>query len=141
MKKFLALLLIFAIVAAFAGCRTIHQAEEYLDHRLDVAEDQVELAIHDAITSTLPPAEAPAAQETPAAAVSPAAEGITEAEAQAIALEHAGVTEQEVSRLQVRGDWDDGRQEYDVEFHVGYLEYEYEIDLLTGNILSFDKGD
>ena len=139
MKRFFALLLIFAIVAAFAGCRTLHQAEEYLDHRLDVAEDQVELSIHDAITTTLPPTEAPAAQNPPTVPDSPAAEGITEEQAQTIALEHAGLTEADVSRVYVRADWDDGRQEYDVEFHAGHLEYEYEIDFLTGKILSFDK--
>ena len=141
MKKFFALLLIFSIVAAFAGCRTLHQAEEYLDHRLDAAEDQMELAIHDAITTTLPPTEAPAVENPPAVPESPAAEGITEAEAQAIALEHAGLTEADVSRVYVRADWDDGRQEYDVEFRVGHLEYEYEIDAATGQILSTEIDD
>ena len=64
---------------------------------------------------------------------------ITEDQAKAIALEHAGLAEADISRLQVRKDFDDGRQEYEVEFHVDRMEYEYEIDAVTGKILSFDK--
>ncbi len=127
MKKLFSLLLILFLLASFAGCRAIHQAEEYIDHKLDVAEEQVEQAVQEAISPTVSP-------ETTSSS-----EGITEAEAQAIALEHAGLTEADISRLEVRKDFDDGRQEYDVEFHVEYLEYEYEIDAVTGKILSFDK--
>lgn len=133
MKKFFSFVLIFVLLLSFTGCRTLHQAEEYIDHKLDVAEDQAEQAFRDALSPTSAPEVTPPPVETAAP------EGITEAQAQAIALEHAGLTEQEVSRLQVRGDWDDGRQEYDVEFHVGHLEYEYEIDAANGKILSFDK--
>lgn len=127
MKKLISLLLILSLLVVFAGCRKLHQAEEYLDHKLDVAEDQLEQAVRDAIS----PATAP---ETSASG-----EIITEDQAKAIALEHACLAEADVSRLQVRKDFDDGRQEYDVEFHADRLEYEYEIDAVTGKILSFDK--
>ncbi len=127
MKKFFVFVLILSLLNLFAGCRALYQAEQYVDHQLDLAENKVEQSIQDALSPTAP-------QEA-----APAKEGITEAEAQAIALEHAGLTEQEVSRLQVRRDWDDGRQEYEVEFHGDYLEYEYEIDAASGRILSFDK--
>lgn len=127
MKKLISLFLVLSLLVVFAGCRKLHQAEEYLDHKLDAAEEQVEQAVQDAISPAAPP-------ETISSS-----EGITEAEAQAIALEHAGLTEADISRLQVRKDFDDGRQEYDVEFHVDRLEYEYEIDAVTGKILSFDK--
>ena len=127
MKKLISLFMILSLLVIFAGCRKLHQAEEYLDHKLDVAEEQVELAVQEAISPTVSPE------------IVSSSEGITEAEAQAIALEHAGVTEADISRLEVRKDFDDGRQEYDVEFHVDRLEYEYEIDAVTGKILSFDK--
>ena len=127
MKKLISLFLILSLLVIFAGCRKLHQAEEYLDHKLDVAEEQVEQAVQEAISPTVSPE------------ITASSEGITEAEAQAIALEHAGLTEADVSRLEVRKDFDDGRQEYDVEFHVDRLEYEYEIDAVTGKILSFDK--
>ena len=133
MKKFFSFVLIFVLLLSFTGCRTLHQAEEYIDHKLDVAEDQAEQAFRDAISPTSAP------EVTPSPAETSVPEGITEAQAQTIALEHAGLAEQEVSRLQVHTDWDDGRQEYDVEFHVGSLEYEYEIDAASGKILSFDK--
>ena len=127
MKKLISLFMILSLLVVFAGCRKLHQAEEYLDHKLDVAEDQVEQAVQEAISPTVSPE------------IVSSSEGITEAEAQAIALEHAGLTEADISRLEVRKDFDDGRQEYDVEFHVDRLEYEYEIDAVTGKILSFDK--
>ena len=127
MKKLISLFMILSLLVVFAGCRKLHQAEEYLDHKLDVAEEQVEQAVQEAISPTVSPE------------IVSSSEGITEAEAQAIALEHAGLTEADISRLEVRKDFDDGRKEYDVEFHVDRLEYEYEIDAATGKILSFDK--
>lgn len=127
MKKLISLFMILSLLVVFASCRKLHQAEEYLDHKLDLAEEQVEQAVQEAISPTVSPE------------ITASSEGITEAEAQAIALEHAGLTEADVSRLEVRKDFDDGRQEYDVEFHVDRLEYEYEIDAVTGKILSFDK--
>ena len=133
MKKFLVLVLILSLLNIFAGCRSVHMAEEYIDHKLDVAEDRAEQVFRDAVSHANAPTALPAPAETQPS------EGITEAEAQAIALEHAGLTEDTVSRLHIRKDFDDGRQEYDVEFHVEYLEYEYEIDAVTGKILSFDK--
>jgi uncharacterized membrane protein YkoI len=59
-------------------------------------------------------------------------------EAQAVALNHAGVTVAQTARLTVRYDADDGRPEYEVEFRVGAYEYDYDIDARTGRILSFD---
>ena len=137
MKKLFAVLLIFSLLLSFTGCRSLYYAEEYIDHRMDVAEDRAEQALRDAISPTAQPAVTPETTPAPAETLPPAI--ITEAQAQTIALDHAGLTQQEVSRLQVRADWDDGRQEYDVEFHAGYLEYEYEIDATSGKILSFDK--
>ena len=47
--------LIFSLLVIFAGCRKLHQAEEYLDHKLDVAEEQVEQAVQEAISPTVSP--------------------------------------------------------------------------------------
>lgn len=122
MKKLTSLFLILCLLVVFAGCRSVHMAEEYIDHKLDVAEDRAEQAFRDAVSPTVS-----------------SIENITEDQAQAIALEHAGLTEADISHLQVRKDFDDGRQEYNVEFYVDRLEYEYEIDAATGKIISFDK--
>ncbi len=59
-------------------------------------------------------------------------------EAIRIALGHAGLSESEVKYLRAERDYDHGRLKYDVEFRVGRLEYEYEIDGTKGSILEYD---
>ncbi len=55
------------------------------------------------------------------------------------ALAHAGLKSGEVTFIQAKLDWDDGRQVYDVEFYTAdYMEYDYEIDARTGAVVSFD---
>ena len=67
---------------------------------------------------------------------------ITVEEAKTIALSHAGLTADAVTFVQAKQDYDDGRLVYEIEFVTtsgnGYLEYDYEIDAATGNILSYD---
>ena len=64
---------------------------------------------------------------------------VGEGKAKEIALNHAGLTEDQVTFVRSRLDWEDGRQVYDVEFYTSdYKEYDYEIDARTGEILSFD---
>lgn len=64
---------------------------------------------------------------------------LTESRAKEIALGHAGVTEKEVTFVKSKLDWEDGRQVYEVEFYANnYTEYDYEIDAVTGEIISFD---
>ena len=57
-----------------------------------------------------------------------------------IALKHAGVAKSDVSFKKVHLDFDDdlGKTIYDVEFHVGIKEYNYDIDPTTGAICAFD---
>lgn len=52
------------------------------------------------------------------------------------ALEDAGVTEENATRLQVSEDRDDGRKVYDVRFDVENTAYDYEIQASDGTILS-----
>ena len=75
----------------------------------------------------------------PASATEPQPEPqiITEEEATRIALEHAGLNTGAVKSLSVMLDWGDG--EYEVEFFVKGIEYDYEIDAYTGEILSAEK--
>ena len=67
---------------------------------------------------------------------------ITVEEAKTIALEHAGLTADAVTFVKAKQDYDDDRLVYEIEFVTtsgnGYLEYDYEIDAATGNILSYD---
>lgn len=66
---------------------------------------------------------------------------LTAGEAQAIALEDAGFTADQVTRLHTEPELRDRVPHYDVEFHEGRWDYEYEIHAETGEILSFDKDD
>ena len=60
-------------------------------------------------------------------------------DAWSIALEHAGLTLEEVEGLRAEGEIDDGVPRYEVQFHVGRVEYEYEIHAENGTILEWDK--
>ncbi len=69
----------------------------------------------------------------------PDAAYIGEAKAKEIALNDAGVKESDARRLKVKFDFDDGRAEYEVEFHSGKFDYDYEIDAATGRIIKAEK--
>ncbi len=64
---------------------------------------------------------------------------ITPEEAERIALAHAGLEAGQVFIDRTERDYDNGVWHYEVEFHVGFTEYEYDIDAETGKILSFDQ--
>ncbi len=68
-----------------------------------------------------------------------AAGDIGGAEAKAAALAHAGLTESQVTAIWVERDWDDGHLEYDVDFWLGAVEYEFTIDGATGAVLKFER--
>ncbi len=60
---------------------------------------------------------------------------IGEAAAKSAAFSHAGVSEADASRVKVELDRDDGYTLYEVEFRVGFMEYEYKIDAYSGTVL------
>jgi uncharacterized membrane protein YkoI len=64
---------------------------------------------------------------------------ISAADAENVALNHAGLSSANVSFLRSHLDRDDGRTLYEVSFYYNMMEYEYDIDAITGNILSFDQ--
>ena len=72
-------------------------------------------------------------------AVAAHAAQITEAQAKEIALKHAGVTAQQAQFTKMKLDRDFGRAEYELEFYVGNVEYDYEIDAATGNVRQFSR--
>lgn len=63
---------------------------------------------------------------------------LTEDQAKAIALAHAGVSAESAVFFQVKLEQHAGGSEYEVEFYSGSTEYDYEIDAVTGAIRSFD---
>ena len=64
---------------------------------------------------------------------------ISEEEAKTIALNHAGLTADQVTFIKSGMDREDGREVYDVEFYTqDQKEYDYEIDLHTGEVWNYD---
>ncbi len=74
----------------------------------------------------------PPTSATPGASAS--AEYIGEVQAKAIALAHAGIAESEAGNIRCELDYDDGIAEYEVEWRIGTVEYNYTISAVDGTI-------
>ncbi len=59
----------------------------------------------------------------------------------AAALNHAGVSQDQVYDLEVKREYDDGRLEYEIEFKTGGWEYEYTISAADGTILDYERDN
>ena len=59
--------------------------------------------------------------------------------AKSAALKHAGLSAKDVTFTKAKLERDDGVYEYDIEFFSGRIEYEYEINAVSGKIISHDK--
>ena len=59
----------------------------------------------------------------------------------ATALNHAGVSQDQVYGLEVKQEYDDGRLEYEIEFKTGGWEYEYTISAADGTILDYERDN
>ena len=64
---------------------------------------------------------------------------ISEARAKEIAFAHAGVQAADVVMEQMKLDWEDGVQVYELEFRAGNTEYEYEIAAAGGAVLKAER--
>ena len=64
---------------------------------------------------------------------------LTQEEAKAIALEHAGLSQADVKWERSEYDFESGVPEWEVEFYADGMEYDYEIHAETGKILSWNK--
>lgn len=138
-QRITALLLIVALLLTAAGCSaantagTLDRAEDRLEDRLDAAEDAVRRAVTPA-PAAIPSLPAPVPTDSPASDTT-----VTRAQAENIALQHAGFSADQVQHLHSDYEIDDGTPQYDVEFFKDDWEYEFEIHAEDGRILSFDK--
>ena len=66
------------------------------------------------------------------------AQDIGHAKAKSIALNHAGVSENEAYDMEIELDDEDGTLVYEVEFKFGGMEYSYEINAATGAVLKHE---
>ena len=62
------------------------------------------------------------------------------AKAKSIALNHAGLSENQAYDMDIELDDEDGKLVYEVEFKSGGMEYSYEINAATGAILKHEAG-
>ena len=69
---------------------------------------------------------------------SKAAQDIGYAKAKSIALNHAGLSENQAYDMDIELDDEDGKLVYEVEFKFGSMEYDYEIDARTGAVLKHE---
>lgn len=127
------------IISALSGCNLVKLAaqlesvEDTVDSRIDHVEDQLETALHQ------PKQDVP----KPAPSNSPETSSVelTADQAKSIALEHAGYSADQVTKLYAERDIDDGIPLYEVQFYANHLEYDYDIHADSGKILSYDVDD
>lgn len=140
--KFRMIALFLLTVMLFTGCaggsveRKMDTIEDAVESRADAMEDTIESMVQSEPTQTAASAEPTSA---PTAAPDTTAALLTAEEAEAIALADAGLTLEQVTRLHSEYDVDHKTPEYDVEFHHGGYEYDYEIHAETGAILHKEK--
>ena len=126
-----ALLSVLLAIPLLAGCVLQPAPTETQEPRqlfqVDITKDAPELA-DIILEESVPLGEAPIGEKQ-----------LTKEEAIAIALEKAGLTQEQVTALRAEFDLDDGRPEYEVEFHHSGWEYDYEIHAETGAVLKAEK--
>lgn len=66
--------------------------------------------------------------------------GITATDAKKVALEHAGLSEDDVTDIDIDLDRDNGKLIYEVDFNSGDTEYDYDIDAETGEVISASRS-
>jgi len=151
-------LLMLVLLLTMAGCSAVNAvqrldaAEDMVEAKLDAVEEKVESGFRNAVSpasSADPavPAPAPTAPaqmrpeptQPPQPVLTESPRQLTEEEALQVALDHVGFTANQVTRLHTEYEIDDGIPQFDIEFHQGDWEYEFEIHAENGKIISYDK--
>lgn len=66
---------------------------------------------------------------------------LTKRQAEALAIQHAGLSQNDVSFLFSKEDTEDGIPVFEVSFRSGNFSYEFEIATESGEILTYEKED
>lgn len=64
---------------------------------------------------------------------------LSEEQIKTIVFNYSGLIEDMVTGLYITKDFDDGKEEFDVEFSCEGFEYSYDIDAISGEILNYEK--
>ena len=90
-------------------------------------------------TSGVAPVASPSGNGSTGLAGNTQSTDVGESAAKEIAFTDAGISAEQVQYLWSKMDYDNGKAVYDVEFVVNGVEYDYEIDAVSGTILSVDQ--
>ena len=139
----------------YAGTTALDSVTTEIDSELDESPAHYEVELHTAwgefeylvdaytgkvlsgqkdLLATAPVGDATAKPSAPSGAV----QDIGHAKAKSIALNHAGVSENEAYDMEIELDDEDGTLVYEVEFKSGNMEYDYEINAASGAILKHE---
>ena len=139
------------VLSTFSGCglreieARLDAVENAVENRADVVEEKVENTVEAAVYGSAGDKDSRRKPDTPMKKDSAKADSgrhepaLTVDEAEKLALEHAGLTAEQVRHIRTAYEIDDGIRQYDVQFRMDRVEYEYEIHADSGDILSFDK--
>ena len=138
----------------YAGTTALDSVTAEVDSELDESPAHYEVELHtawgefeylvDAYTGKVLSGQKDllAAASTPNAAAKPSVPSggadIGYAKAKSIALNHAGVSENEAYDMEIELDDEDGTLVYEIEFKSGNMEYDYEINAASGAILKHE---
>ena len=138
----------------YAGTAALDSVTAEVDSELDESPAHYEVELHtawgefeylvDAYTGKVLSgqkdllATAPAGDEAAKPTAPSGGADIGHAKAKSIALNHAGVSENEAYDMEIELDDEDGTLVYEVEFKSGNMEYSYEINAATGAILEHE---
>ena len=138
----------------YAGTAALDSVTAEVDSELDESPAHYEVELHtawgefeylvDAYTGKVLSgqkdllATAPTGDETAKPTAPSGGADIGHAKAKSIALNHAGVSENEAYDMEIELDDEDGTLVYEVEFKSGNMEYSYEINAATGAILKHE---
>jgi uncharacterized membrane protein YkoI len=137
-RQFVAILLMFTLLMSLSACaaanavQTLDILEDKAEARLEAAENKLEESLRKAAAVPESTIAAAPVEKLPS-------EAMSREEAEKIALDHLGFTADQVTRLRTEYEIDDGLPQFDIEFHQGDWEYEFEIHAENGRILSYDK--
>ena len=142
------LIMTLLVLGMFGGCAqetalqaqvSEQEARIYVIPDAAVAEDEYEPKIYE-IDPNAPQVEIPDESVPMASSFVDISDGISEREAEAIAINHAGLGQNDVSFLHSRLVEDGEPDYYHVEFRNEGVPYKFWISIVDGEILLYEKG-
>ena len=126
MKKRLLAIVTLVTLLIMTGCSNAPAEDQETEDQGSIVTEEVQ-----------EDAEADTGQAADDADAADAEAKISEDEAKEIALKHAGLKAEDVEFTKIKEDMDDGVMQYEIEFVSGETEYDYEINMETGEVLDF----